>query len=802
MVAVVYLVTSLTSLDREFHYSIPPRFETLISTGCRVKVPFGGGNVQKLAYVTKIIDKSPFNPLKPISAVVDSESVVNEKQLELAMFMRSAYLCTLSEAVAQMIPPGISAKFEEWVSLTSNSFQPELTDKQERMLTFIRNCGKSAEMAQLRSEFGNGTRTIVNALVKKGAVELSHREKRATRDKMVRVAYYSGKEDPAAEAIHLEKKAPAQFRVISFLADGVKAPVADICVQCATSPATLEALYVKGLIAYETVQTFRNPFENKKLCQTRPPTLTGEQKSALDAVERVKEGTILLRGVTGSGKTEVYMRLVQRTVEQGKQAIVLVPEISLTPQITDRFYARFGNVVALIHSALSLGERLDEWKRIRSGEAKVVIGARSAVFAPCQDIGIIIIDEEHEYSYKSESSPRYHAATVAAFRCRQHLCPLVRASATPLVDSYYRAMRGDCVLIEMENRIGNKNLPRVEIADMRAELEAGNNSVLSRALAYEIEKNIERKEQTILLLNRRGYSTFVSCRSCGYVYTCPNCSVSLTYHATNALMTCHMCGHREPKEQFCPHCGSDKIREFGRGTQKAQEQIAKVFPSASIVRMDLDTTGGKMGHEKVLERFSHDRADILLGTQMVAKGLDFPNVTLVGVLAADASLCGDDFRSQERTFALITQVCGRAGRGDVSGRAIIQTYMPENRVLRMAATQDYKAFYNEEIIYREAFTYPPFCNIINITVTSRIALDAQNEAERIAKTVETVCNLHGGSIYGPSEAPITKINGRYRFRVWLKCSSTAPFREALASFAGNIYGDVYTAVDINPFGMN
>ncbi|MBR2181320.1 MAG: primosomal protein N', partial [Oscillospiraceae bacterium] len=494
----------------------------------------------------------------------------------------------------------------------------------------------------------------------------------------------------------------------------------------------VEALHVKGLIDYKEVEVLRNPLEGKVREVSAPLLLSNAQEKAVKTVLDGKKGTFLIHGVTGSGKTEVYMKIAMDSLEKGKQVIILVPEIALTPQMTGRFFNRFGNNVAVLHSALSLGERLDEWRRIKRKDANIVIGARSAIFAPCDNVGAIIIDEEHEQSYKSESSPRYHARDIAHFLAKKHGCPLILGSATPSIESYYKAKCGEYTLIELLDRFNKKPLPEVFISDMREELRDGNKTVLSRLLAGEMAENLSRREKTILFLNRRGYSTFVSCRDCGFVFTCPNCNVSLTYHKSGDNLTCHYCGHSQKVVSVCPNCESTRVKDFGKGTQKAEEQILSIFPGAKALRMDADTTSGKRGHEKLLDRFTEEGTDILLGTQMVTKGLDFEDVTLVGVLAADASLNIDDFRAQERTFNLITQVCGRAGRGEKEGRCVIQTYSPENPTLLLAAKQDYKSFYEEEIEYRREFFYPPFCDIVNITVSSADKEAAEKRASEIA----------------------------------------------------------------------
>ncbi|MBQ8002715.1 MAG: primosomal protein N', partial [Clostridia bacterium] len=602
----------------------------------------------------------------------------------------------------------------------------------------------------------------------------------------------------------LEKRSPMQAKIVRFLSDGGKYTISDIISSCACSRNSIEALEIKGIVTIEDAQVLRSPitFTGER---TQAFDATDEQKSAINTILNDPYGVYLIHGVTGSGKTEVYMQLVDSVIKMGKQAIVLVPEISLTPQITDRFYKRFGQTVAVIHSALSLGERFDEYKRISSGDAKVVVGARSAVFAPCKNLGIIIVDEEHEYSYKSETTPKYHAIEIAKMRAQSYNCPLVLASATPSAESYYNAKNGNYKLIELTKRFNNNPLPEVEIVDMRKELNEGNRMVLSRSLAKNMYENLKKSEQTILFLNRRGCSTFVSCRDCGFVYMCPECSVSLTYHASNDTLNCHMCGHRQTRDALCPQCGSKKIRDFGTGTQKAEKQIAEIFPTAKIVRMDADTTGGKNGHEKVLNEFEKEDSDILLGTQMVSKGLDFPRVTLVGALAADSSLFSDDFRAQEKTFALITQVCGRAGRGDSLGRAIIQTYSPDNRVLNLAAKQDYKTFFEEEIEFRRVFGYPPFEHIVNIIISGEDEDKCNKCAQVCFSELKVSSPLRNSDIiiFGPQDAPIKKLQGKYRKRIWFKTKSVAEFSMIFRKMLSAKRPDkVQISIDIDPDSMS
>ncbi len=603
------------------------------------------------------------------------------------------------------------------------------------------------------------------------------------------------------ESVDLSKiKSDKQRKVIDFLKDNVSAPKAVLKEMLDVSDAILKTLERNEVIEIRDIEVGRDPFWNKKVDSDVAPTLTEEQRQVVESIDINGYSKNLIYGVTGSGKTEVYLRLIKKVLDSGKNAIVLVPEISLTPQITNRFLARFGDVVAILHSGLSLGERYDEWKKIKSNKCRIVIGARSAIFAPLSNIGIIIIDEEHDTSYKSETSPKYDAKEVADYVAVTEEIPLVMGSATPDIVTYYKALNGEINLFELKNRVSKFGLPEVEIVDMREELATGNKTVFSRKLYYAMKEAIKNKEQIMLFLNRRGYSTFIMCRDCGYVVKCEDCDVSMTYHLDSNKLVCHYCGKTKDLMSTCPSCGSKNIRYFGSGTQKIEVEIKKYFPEASVIRMDVDTTRVKGGHEKILTKFKDEKIDILLGTQMIAKGHDFSNVTLVGILAADSSLNIGDYRANERTFQLLTQMAGRAGRGAKKGTAIIQTYMPDEFSINAAKEQDYERFYATEINMREKLNYPPFCDIIVSIISGTDEEKVRCEANKLYEVLHKQFN-----VYTPVPAPISKINNEYRWRVLLKeeidYDKLKVFHELISVFYNQKDNEVKVSIDVNPNNM-
>lgn len=612
-----------------------------------------------------------------------------------------------------------------------------------------------------------------------------------------------------------QKLTPKQQSVANLLADVGAAEVNEICEFCSVGKSVLDNLVKYGICEYYKKEVFRNPYGNAdSLVDRKDIVLSAEQEKAFSTYSDMLKnggGTGLLYGVTGSGKTQVYLKLIDEAVDMGKDVIVMVPEISLTPQALSIFHKRYGKKVAVFHSGLSLGERNDEYKRADCGEAKIVIGTRSAVFAPLHNLGLIVIDEEQEHTYKSERTPKYNAADAANFRCKYNKALLLLTSATPSVESYSAAVNGKYKLCELNERYGKSTLPQVITVDMKAEIKGGNKTPVSNTLKNLLEETLEKKKQAILLINRRGYNTFIACNDCGHVITCPNCSISLTYHSYNNSLMCHYCGYSKPLDNVCTECGSKNIRYSGYGTQRIEDEIERLFPQARIIRMDADTTSAKFSHQRIFDAFSNGDYDILIGTQMVAKGLDFPNVELVGVVNADNSLYDENYTANERSFDLITQVVGRSGRRNASGKAVIQTINPNNEIIEFASRQDYKAFYDSEINLRKLLTYPPFCDIYSVSFTSedenKSALCAKEFFDIFVELNKTEYKNEKFIVLGPSPAKISKISNNYRHRLAIKCKNSKSVRRMLNDILQKIakmkeYKEVTVGIDLNPYDMN
>lgn len=590
-----------------------------------------------------------------------------------------------------------------------------------------------------------------------------------------------------------------QRRIVNFLMENKEAPANEIMEFNEVSVSSLKTLEKNKIIISRENTIYRNPFKEKEIKKSEKFKLSDEQKYAVENIDITKNEEYLLYGVTGSGKTEVYLQVIEKVLSVGKTAIVLVPEISLTPQMTDRFLSRFGKTVAILHSRLSKGERFDEWQKIKEGTSRIIVGARSAIFAPVKDLGIIIIDEEHDQSYKSETTPKYDVRDVARKISKMYDIPLILGSATPDVRTYYNAMNGKLKLLKLTKRISTHGMPDISVIDMRNELATGNKTPFSRALYFAMVDKIKKGEQIILFLNRRGYSTFIMCRSCGFVLKCPNCDVSMTYHLDKNNLICHYCGKNMAVPHICPECGSNKIKYFGTGTQKIESELKKYLPNASVIRMDIDTTKEKNAHEKILNKFKKENINILLGTQMIVKGHDFENVTLVGVLSADSSINIGDYKANERTYQLLTQVSGRAGRGEKKGSAIIQTYLPDEFSIMAAKEQNYEKFYSREIIMREKLNYPPFCDIIVVVFSGKDENEVKSLACRVYQDIKNTFQT-----YMPAEAPISKINGEYRWRLLIKENLTDEKIFLLKTYLEKYFSEkneIKISVDVNPNSM-
>ena len=810
MIANVMLTDASHILKNTFDYLIPSELEGKITSGMRVLVPFGNRNASTEAIVLDVCETSDFPRLKSIIRLLDEHPICTKELLNLIFWMQKRYLCSFQQAYKLVKPPYMGTKVRQWLVL-KNKPELKLTPLQSQLYEALVEYDGVAELAEIEAFLQKKSlKSQAYALSDLGILEIREKIDDTISVKYIRKAHLNCSPDEGyaiADEL-MSHRAPVQANMLLTLCDNGDIPTSDLVLISDGNYGSLRTLCEKGLVTIYREAVERKAYSTENYQASSAYTPTQEQKPVIAYLNRSVthnfHEVILLHGVTGSGKTEVFLQAIDTCLAEGKQAIMLVPEISLTPQMVERFVSRFGNNVAVMHSGLSQGERFDQWHKMKRGEVNVVVGARSAIFAPFENIGIIILDEEHETSYKSEIAPRYHARDIAFYRGRKHGAPVLLASATPSVESYYRAKEGKYRFFEMKHRYNENALPTTRIVDMRSELlDYHNMSSISIRLQEEIRLNLERKEKTILFLNRRGFNTFVSCRECGYVMQCEHCSIAMTYHKNSDSLVCHYCGHTEKNVTVCPECGSKYIKFFGTGTQKIEADLKELFPDSRILRMDFDTTSAKGGHEAILNRFKNNQADILLGTQMVTKGLDFPDVTLVGVLAADTALNVDDFRANERCFSLITQVCGRAGRGAVEGRAIIQTYQPENATICFAKKQDYIAFYENEISYRRKMQYPPFCDFIYILVSGEDADMAKCEIENIKKIID-ISGVQLIECLGPAPAPIAKIKNKYRFRIILKIADAHHILPTLQTISNEHIGGKLKnslVIDINPISM-
>ena len=781
-------------IDKPYDYLVPAQLEDRAVPGVRVTVPFGRGNKPSEGLILARGEGEKLRGLKALSAVLDREPVLDGAELALALWMRQRYFCTMFEAARTILPAGLWYRLQEIWRL-----QAELDPETARaaasgirhgaeILETLGSSGGSAGLEALRDLHGDEALPALRALEKAGIVWHETAARQKVTDKTRRMAALAlGAEEALALTGAKRRSAPARYEVVKLLANNGPTACAEITYYTGASARVLRGMEKAGLLVFSEMEELRVP--SPVGVEPGPPiVLSQEQQAAFELLLGLaKAGAAsgaLLRGVTGSGKTQVYLRLVQEILSKGKTAIVLVPEIVLTPQMMEKFSSYFREGVAMLHSGLRMTERYDQWKRIRRGEVQVVLGTRSAIFAPLRNLGVIILDEEQEDSYSSENPPRYHTRDVAKYLCARDKALLVLGSATPSIETAWAAEKGQYHKALLRRRYNERNLPQVLIADLRQEIKAGNSGLIGADLRRELERNLASGEQSILFLNRRGSSRYMLCGECGHVPECPRCSAPLTYHSANGRLMCHYCGHSQQSFDACPVCGG-VMKRIGAGTQKVEEELRGLFPGTEILRMDADTTAE--GHEKLLRRFQKERIPILLGTQMVAKGLDYENVTLVGVLAADLSLYVENYRAAERTFSLLTQVVGRAGRGGKTGRAVIQTYTPENDVIQCAARQDYERFYESEIRLRRLRRLPPFADLFTLTISGveegavfRAAIGVRDALRR---------RFGDGEVLGPAPAPVLKVNNRYRYRCLLVGKNDKETREEigglLRSFAGN-----------------
>ncbi|MET1177965.1 primosomal protein N' [Peribacillus simplex] len=784
--------------DREFDYRIPEKWNQVIKPGMRVIVPFGPRMVQ--GFVTGLKAKSDFTKLRNIKEPMDLEPILNDELLQLGDWLTKEAMCFKISSLQAMLPAAMKAKYEKVIKVVE--------EKKDQLPLFIQNLFGKNDSISWKDVIEGENASLFQKEMQNGNLELVYNVKNRLNKKTVRViksllSPKELKEMASAMSSHAKKQ---QELLQYFIEHQEPIPLKELLELLNTSSGTVKSLVSKGALAEMDQEIYRDPYENRVFEKSTPFTLTAEQTAALKPInEKIRHDehdVFLLYGVTGSGKTEVYLQAIASVIEKGKEAIMLVPEISLTPQTVKRFKERFGEQVAVMHSGLSVGEKYDEWRKIHRKEVKVVVGARSAVFAPFENLGLVIIDEEHESSYKQEETPRYHARDVAIERAKSYRCPVILGSATPTLESFARAKKNVYKLLTLSQRMNKNALPAVDIVDMREELRTGNRSMFSELLFTKLKDRLEKGEQTVLMLNKRGHSSFVMCRSCGLVINCPNCDISLTYHRFNDIMKCHYCGFEEGMPSVCPECESEHIRFFGTGTQKVEEELAKILPEARVIRMDVDTTSKKGSHERLLNAFGEGKADILLGTQMIAKGLDFPNITLVGVLSADTMLHLPDFRSSEKTFQLLTQVSGRAGRHQLPGEVVIQTYTPEHYSIELSALQDFDAFYEREMHLRRQSHYPPYYYVVLITVSHEDLMKTVSVTEKITNYLGSRLN-RDSIVLGPVASPISRINNRYRYQCLIKYKREPDLNQHLRTLLEHYQKEtaqnhLQISIDLNP----
>ena len=801
MIARVAVSSVPFAVDKLYTYLVPEELMASAAEGKRVLIPFGRGNRRSEGFLIELSREECTVPLKPLGTVLDAAPLLDSKDIRLVRWMKARYFCTYYDALKTLLPGGVWLQSREvWRLADTVSAETALASAapdslEENLLRAILSAN-GLDRAALDALGGDKTGRTLRLLEQSGLLTCETTIKQRLGDKTVRmVSLCVSAEDALAAVEPKRRSAPVRYAVIELLIREGTLSTQEIGYYTGATMQTLRGLKKSGLVEFSEQEVLRVSTVGADTGESAFVTLNEEQRSAFEGLSALlgREGgaAALLYGVTASGKTQVYRKLIEETLARGRTAMLLVPEIALTPQMMSKFSAQFGSSVVMLHSGLPLTERYDQWKRIRRGEVRVVLGTRSAVFAPLPELGLIILDEEQEGSYQSENPPRYHARDIAQFRCAQHSALMLLGSATPTVETSYYAKQGRYEVFPLYRRYNELPLPKVLIADMKDELRQGNETSIGQSLRAELKKNIERGEQSILFLNRRGSARLLLCGECGYVPQCPRCSVPMTYHSANERLMCHYCGHSEPVLERCSECGG-LMKRVGAGTQKVEQELHDLFPEAQVLRMDADTVGAAGSHEALLREFEEKKIPILLGTQMVAKGLDFENVTLVGVLDADLSLYAQNYHAAERTYSLLAQVVGRAGRGERAGRAVIQTYHPENEVIRAAADQDYGAFYRSELRLRRLRRYPPFADLYTLTITGseehrviaaacalRDALRHESEKEPL-RTLET-------EVLGPAGAPVVKVNNRYRYCGYRCARSDASLRRRVSDYLRACY---------------
>ncbi len=811
-VALVAIENVAYHFDIFYSYIIPDELKNKVFIGSRVLVSFGRSmSAKRQGVVFAFEEKKEGVRYKKILSVLDEENpLLTDENLKIALFLKERTFCTYFEAVKVQLPSGINYKTQIRYLANVTGDISLLSETEKQVYNYMLTLREFKEKRQIYTPLGlSDDCVVIDKLVSKKLVTKSYEAVKNMGDASVKtVNLIKTAEEIKSENIKLTNK---QKSVVDTLCDVGNSSVKDICYFTGVTTSVIASLERKGIVEITETAVYRTPETLSDIKAEKDNIiLTKNQNKAFENLLSKYNnggGVSLLYGITGSGKTSVFLRLIDEVVSQGRQVIVMVPEISLTPQMMSIFKGRYGSEVAIFHSALSQGERRDEYKRVREGLVKIAVGTRSAVFAPFGNLGLIVIDEEQEHTYKSEASPRYHTRDVAKFRANEHKALLVLSSATPSIESYSNAVRGKYSLEVLSERYGDAVLPDVSVVDMKQERQHGNKYNLSSELLERLESNLSENKQSILLINRRGYNTFVACDSCGSVVCCPSCSISLTYHSANNRLMCHYCGYSVPMTKVCPECGKEGVRYAGYGTQRIEDELQNLLPEARVLRMDTDSTSTRHSFEKKLIDFGEGKYDIMLGTQMVAKGLNFENVTLVGVINADQQLNNDDFRSQERTFDLLTQVVGRSGRGKNKGTAVIQTLTPENNIIKLSQAQDYDSFFKNEMIIRKAMVYPPYCDLCSVCFVSEDEVKALNASKyflsQIKDKADNEFNDQKIIVLGPMPPRLSKINNKFRYRLIIKCRNTKRFRllvsQLLIDFGKNkTYADVTAVADINP----